>query len=53
MWKIFVAARVLETDFDSVLRDLWPFVGVSIAGLVILYLAPGLSTWLPATMPRL
>jgi C4-dicarboxylate transporter DctM subunit len=51
--NLFVAARVLEIDFDSVLKDLWPFVAVSIVGLLILYLVPGLSTWLPNTMPRL
>jgi len=48
--NLFVAARVLDVRFDRILPDIMPFLLVSILGLVIIYLVPGLSTWLPQTM---
>lgn len=48
--NLFVAARVLEVEFDRILPDIVPFVVVSILGLLLIYLFPAISTWLPSTM---
>lgn len=49
--NLFVAARVLDTRIQEILRGILPFVLVSILALFLIYLFPGLSTWLPSTMP--
>ena len=48
--NLFVAARVLDVEFDRILPDIVPFVVTSILGLLLIYLFPGISTWLPSTM---
>lgn len=48
--NLFVAARVLGTPVDSIVRETLPFLLMSFVGLVIIYLFPALSTWLPSTM---
>lgn len=48
--NLFVAARVLDVEFDRILPDIVPFVVTSLLGLLLIYLFPGISTWLPSTM---
>jgi C4-dicarboxylate transporter DctM subunit len=49
--NLFVAARVLNVSVEEILRDILPFVAVSILALLLLYLFPAISLWLPSTMP--
>lgn len=48
--NIFVAARVLGVRFHDVIREILPFLLVSLLGLLLIYLFPAVSTWLPSTM---
>lgn len=48
--NIFVAARVLGVRFDEVIREILPFLFISLLGLLLIYLFPAVSTWLPSTM---
>ena len=48
--NIFVAARVLGVRFHDVIREIVPFLLVSLLGLLLIYLFPAVSTWLPSTM---
>lgn len=49
--NLFVAARVLNTRIQDILKSILPFVLISLLALLLIYLFPGLSTWLPSTMP--
>jgi len=48
--NVFVAARVLGVRFHDVIREIVPFLLVSLLGLLLIYLFPAVSTWLPSTM---
>lgn len=48
--NLFVAARVLNVEFDRILPDIVPFLVASLLGLLLIYLFPAISTWLPSTM---
>lgn len=48
--NLFVAARVLDVEFDRILPDIVPFIVASVLGLILIYLFPAISTWLPSTM---
>lgn len=48
--NLFVAARVLDIEFDRILPEIVPFIVTSILGLLLIYLFPAISTWLPSTM---
>lgn len=48
--NLFVAARVLDVEFDDILPDIVPFIMASLFGLLLIYLFPEISTWLPSTM---
>jgi C4-dicarboxylate transporter DctM subunit len=48
--NLFVAARVLNIRFDAILTEILPFLLVSVVGLLLIYLFPAVSTWLPSTM---
>lgn len=48
--NLFVAARVMNTSFDHILPDIAPYVVTAVAGLVLIYLFPAISMWLPSTM---
>lgn len=50
--NLFVAARVLNARIQDILRSILPFVLVSLVALLLIYLFPALSTWLPSTMRR-
>jgi C4-dicarboxylate transporter DctM subunit len=50
--NLFVAARVLNVRIEEILRDILPLLGVSILAMLILYLFPAISLWLPSTMPN-
>ena len=43
-------SRVLEIRFDTVVREILPFLLMSLIGLLLIYLFPALSVWLPSTM---
>lgn len=49
--NLFVAARVLRIPVDVILREVLPFIAVAMLVLVLLYLFPAISLWLPSTMP--
>lgn len=49
--NLFVAARVLDTRIQDILKGILPYVLVSMLALLLIYLFPALSTWLPSTMP--
>jgi C4-dicarboxylate transporter DctM subunit len=48
--NLFVAARVMDVEFDRILPDIVPFVITSIVALWLIYQFPAISTWLPSTM---
>lgn len=48
--NLFVAARVLGIRMDDAVREILPFLYVSLLGLLLIYLFPAISTWLPSTM---
>lgn len=48
--NLFVAARVLNVSIESTVKEIAPFLLVSVIGLLIIYLFPALSVWLPSTM---
>lgn len=48
--NLFVAARVLNVRFDAVVKEILPFLLVALVGLLLIYLFPAVSTWLPSTM---
>ncbi|MEX0954981.1 MAG: TRAP transporter large permease [Rhizobiaceae bacterium] len=50
--NLFVAARILDIKFERIIPDVLPFIGVSMLGLVLIYLFPAVSLWLPSTMPN-
>lgn len=43
----YVASRITKTSFDQTNKGLVPFLAISIFGLVILILIPGIITWIP------
>lgn len=50
--NLFVAARVLDVRVEEILREILPFVAVSMFALVLLYFFPAITLWLPSTMPK-
>jgi tripartite ATP-independent transporter DctM subunit len=44
---LFVTSMVARVPLTQLVRELWPFLWAQIAVLVLLSLAPGLSSWLP------
>ena len=48
--NLFVAARVLNVRIDAVVKEILPFLAMSLIGLLLIYLFPALSVWLPSTM---
>ncbi|HTV71235.1 MAG TPA: TRAP transporter large permease [Rhizobiaceae bacterium] len=48
--NLFVASRVLGIRMDDAVREILPFLYVSLVGLLLIYLFPAISTWLPSTM---
>jgi C4-dicarboxylate transporter DctM subunit len=48
--NLFVAARVLHIRMDDSIREILPFLAASLIGLLLIYLFPAISTWLPSTM---
>src|SRR5690606_29770223 len=48
--NIFVAARVLGVRLHEVVKELLPFLLISFAALLIIYVFPAASTWLVSTM---
>jgi tripartite ATP-independent transporter DctM subunit len=47
---IFVAAAVGKVDITRLFLAIWPFIGVALAVLLLIILAPGLTTWLPSQL---
>lgn len=44
---LFVVAAVSKTPFEQILPEIWPFIAVMIAVLILLCFAPELVLWLP------
>lgn len=49
--NLFVASRVLGVSLERVVGETGPFLLAALVGLVLVYLFPALSTWLPSMMP--
>lgn len=47
---LFVSSSVTRIRLGEVIREVWPYVGVLIAALLLLTFWPALSLWLPGTM---
>ena len=47
---LFVTQVVSGESMGRIVRELWPFLAVQIAVLLVLTLVPGLSVWLPHAM---
>ncbi len=39
-----------ELSFNSIVRGSFPFMLLLVLGMVLIYLFPGIATWLPATL---
>ena len=48
--NLFVLKGISGLPFKDVVFGLLPYVGLLLLGLVILYIFPGLTTWLPGMM---
>jgi len=48
--NLFVIQGIDRTPFKTIIKGVWPFFLMMIVGLLIIYLFPGLSTWLPNQM---
>ena len=47
---VFVAARVGGTPLAPIFRNAVPFILVTLLGVLLMVLFPGLSTWLPSLL---
>jgi C4-dicarboxylate transporter DctM subunit len=47
--NLFVIKGITDAPLSDVVRGAAPYVALMLAGLVVLMLAPGLATWLPAS----
>ena len=48
--NLFVASRVMGISLDEIIKDLWWILLASLASLLLIFMFPVLSTWLPSTM---
>jgi len=44
---LFVISGLTGTPIATIIRELWPFLGVLIASLLVMVLVPGIVTFLP------
>ncbi|TXL65428.1 TRAP transporter large permease [Zeimonas arvi] len=47
---LFVSSSVTKVRLGEVIREVWPYVGILIAALLVLTYVPALSLWLPGAM---
>ena len=47
---LFVSSSVTKVRLGDVIREVWPYVGILIAALLVLTYVPALSLWLPGAM---
>lgn len=47
--NLFVIKGITEAPLSEVVRGAAPYVGLMIPGLVLMFLLPGLATWLPCS----
>jgi C4-dicarboxylate transporter DctM subunit len=47
---LYFSSALFKTSTTETLRGVLPFLGITVVGLFILVLWPGISTWLPGTM---
>ena len=43
----FILSRLTNTPLEDIIREMWPFLGLLVAGLVVLMLFPQISLFLP------
>lgn len=43
----FVLSGLTNTPLSSIIKEMWPFLGLLVGGLVVLVLVPEISLWLP------
>ena len=46
---LFVATSIAGCRYDETIRACWPFVTALILALLVVFLVPGLATWIPNT----
>jgi len=46
---LFVATSIAGTTYDQTIRRCWPFIAALMLALVLVFLFPALSTWIPNT----
>jgi TRAP-type C4-dicarboxylate transport system permease large subunit len=44
---LFVINAVTRIPLAEIIREIWPFLAVLVAALLVLILAPGMTLWLP------
>ena len=44
---LFVSTGIAQTTFEETVRYVWPFLGVLMLVLAVLFAVPVLSTWIP------
>jgi len=50
--NLFAVSAVNKIPIEGIIREIWPFLLILLAAVLIIVLAPPLSTWLPGTMMR-
>jgi TRAP-type C4-dicarboxylate transport system permease large subunit len=43
----FVLSKITDTPLSGIIRQMWPFVGLLLAGLLLVILFPEMSLFLP------
>ncbi len=43
----FILSRLTHTPLEEIIREMWPFLGLLVAGLIVLMLFPQISLFLP------
>ena len=43
----FILSRLTNTPLEDIIREMWPFLGLLVAGLIVLMLFPQISLFLP------
>ena len=48
--NLFVVSAMAKEKLEEVVKGVWPFLVIMIAGLILFVVWPDLSTWLPSRM---
>ena len=46
----FILSKLTNTPLGEVVREMWPFLGLLVAGLLLVIFVPEMSLWLPAAL---